>query len=679
MSYFIPYTDESKPPLEVEDFSINQETSMEFPGKNSTSYGESIAKNFLHLLENSSSDTPPNNPVQGQLWYDTSGDVNQLFIFNGSNWTPSSGVHRTVLEPEHVSDGDIWLDINTKRLYAYIGNTRVLIGSSEDSSEESGITSGIIVGKDNQPYNILKFNLERKTIAVVSNNNFTPKSYIPGFKDIKSGFNLNSDYFAQTDTQTQYVGISEKSKSLLVGDEVVLAGNVLRSDKPVVTKKEITIQSYSGLNIANFINLCIEDQNVNLKNQIEGSSIKFQLKKNSSFEDVLVVGNGNKVGINTHEPDYELDLFGDMRMTGKHRIENTTNSVSADTGSIVTYGGIGVQKDVIVNGNAYIYSTLNTYNIKPTSNLSSIGGPDSKYDKIYANEFHGNITGTVFGNVNGNATSANRINTNTTFVMEGDVTSNEVTFNGEDNETIVFNTTMNSLINNKDIMEDESLLSNDPNRIDFNDNDFLLVHSNTHNQLYKISKTSLFNSFIGFEVGTVVPFAGSYAPNGWAICNGQSLNIFSNRPLYDIIGKNFTPVGTSPWLFCVPDLRGRFPMGKSDMGETDVQNVHEPYASELGGTGGNEERLIEQENLPEHIHTLSDGVRQFNSITDTGDTEPHIEVGTPWSDGGPYDNKKKLFINGQTGGTGIVTEPLNIMNPSLTLNYIIYAGRPVVY
>ena len=53
MPYEILFTDYvNKLGIVVEDGTINQETSLKIPGRNSTAYGTVIAENFLHLLEN---------------------------------------------------------------------------------------------------------------------------------------------------------------------------------------------------------------------------------------------------------------------------------------------------------------------------------------------------------------------------------------------------------------------------------------------------------------------------------------------------------------------------------------------------------------------------------------------------------------------------------------------------
>jgi len=64
MPYTIPYSDEANNgTITVIDNTIDQTTSLKFPGKNTTAYGSAVAENFLHLLENFASATQPAQQV----------------------------------------------------------------------------------------------------------------------------------------------------------------------------------------------------------------------------------------------------------------------------------------------------------------------------------------------------------------------------------------------------------------------------------------------------------------------------------------------------------------------------------------------------------------------------------------------------------------------------------------
>jgi hypothetical protein len=53
----------------INDNTINNETPLQLLGRGVDNYGERIAENFAHLLENFARNTQPVNPVLGQLWF----------------------------------------------------------------------------------------------------------------------------------------------------------------------------------------------------------------------------------------------------------------------------------------------------------------------------------------------------------------------------------------------------------------------------------------------------------------------------------------------------------------------------------------------------------------------------------------------------------------------------------
>ncbi|MBF0688460.1 MAG: phage tail protein [Cellulomonas sp.] len=60
-------------------------------------------------------------------------------------------------------------------------------------------------------------------------------------------------------------------------------------------------------------------------------------------------------------------------------------------------------------------------------------------------------------------------------------------------------------------------------------------------------------------VGEIRLFAGSYAPSGWALCNGQLLPIEQNAPLFSLLGVSYGGDGRT--TFALPDLRDASPVG----------------------------------------------------------------------------------------------------------------------
>ena len=98
MPYTVNFTDsENKTPITVFDNTSSTDTSLTFPGRNVTGYGQIIAENFLALLENFASANEPVNPIEGQLWYDSTNGV--LMIWDNTNWKAASGIQKGPTEP----------------------------------------------------------------------------------------------------------------------------------------------------------------------------------------------------------------------------------------------------------------------------------------------------------------------------------------------------------------------------------------------------------------------------------------------------------------------------------------------------------------------------------------------------------------------------------------------------
>src|SRR5208283_4162210 len=81
-------------------------------------------------------------------------------------------------------------------------------------------------------------------------------------------------------------------------------------------------------------------------------------------------------------------------------------------------------------------------------------------------------------------------------------------------------------------------------------------------------------------LGEISPVAFSFAPQGWALCNGQLLPISQNQALFALLGTTFGGNGTTN--FALPDLRGRIAtafgqgtgLAPHTLGESSGQETH---------------------------------------------------------------------------------------------------------
>ena len=90
-------------------------------------------------------------------------------------------------------------------------------------------------------------------------------------------------------------------------------------------------------------------------------------------------------------------------------------------------------------------------------------------------------------------------------------------------------------------------------------------------------------------VGEIRMFAGTFAPMGWAFCDGQLLAISQNDALFSLLGTTYGGDGRT--TFGLPDLRGRFPM-------------HQGSGHPMGQKSGEEKVSLTTGQLPSHAHTL---------------------------------------------------------------------------
>jgi len=89
-------------------------------------------------------------------------------------------------------------------------------------------------------------------------------------------------------------------------------------------------------------------------------------------------------------------------------------------------------------------------------------------------------------------------------------------------------------------------------------------------------------------VGSIFIWSLPWAPKGYLLCDGASVNISQYEQLYSLIGHTYGGNGTT--TFKLPDLRGRFPRGVNN-------SSYEP-----GRIGGQETVKLTTNNVPGHTH-----------------------------------------------------------------------------
>ena len=98
-------------------------------------------------------------------------------------------------------------------------------------------------------------------------------------------------------------------------------------------------------------------------------------------------------------------------------------------------------------------------------------------------------------------------------------------------------------------------------------------------------------------LGEIRIFSFNFAPQGWALCDGQLLPINQNQALFSILGTTFGGNGVTN--FALPNQKGRAP-------------THSGLGLTLGEQGGEQAHTLTQSEIPQHTHPLN-GVAPANS------------------------------------------------------------------
>lgn len=94
-------------------------------------------------------------------------------------------------------------------------------------------------------------------------------------------------------------------------------------------------------------------------------------------------------------------------------------------------------------------------------------------------------------------------------------------------------------------------------------------------------------------LGEIRLFAGSYAPQNWLFCNGQSLPIAQYEALYSIMGNTY---GGDAQNFNLPNLAGSIPIGQGAGPGLTPRNLGQAAGSAIVNLTANQ--------LPAHTHSV---------------------------------------------------------------------------
>ena len=162
-------------------------------------------------------------------------------------------------------------------------------------------------------------------------------------------------------------------------------------------------------------------------------------------------------------------------------------------------------------------------------------------------------------------------------------------------------------------------------------------------------------------IGVITMFGADFAPQGWATCSGQLLNIAQNQALFSILGTTYG--GNGQTTFGLPDFRGRTPIGVGQGPGLSNRS--------LGERTGSETTTLLANNLPAHTHT---GTMTVASTSNPANSDEALD--SIFATGGV----SHFASGGGNGSLGGVTatlsatggqQPFPIRQPYLGITFII--------
>ena len=151
-------------------------------------------------------------------------------------------------------------------------------------------------------------------------------------------------------------------------------------------------------------------------------------------------------------------------------------------------------------------------------------------------------------------------------------------------------------------------------------------------------------------LGQISVFGFNFAPQGWAMCNGQILPINQNAALFALLGTTYGGNGTS--TFALPNLQGSTPIGQGG-------NIV------MGAVGGESNHTLIAQEMPTHSHSVS----AKGAAATTGSPS-----GAVWANAGINNFTTTAPTNSMSAGTIAATgggSPHQNTPPFLVLNFCI--------
>jgi len=189
----------------VADGTIDSSLSVKLIGKNYAGYGEVQNENLVYMLENFAGTTSPNNPLTGQLWFDSGNS--KLKFWDGSKYRVAGGAENSATAPVGATTGDFWYNSTNQQVYVWNGTNYILVGpQGVPNSGTTQMQSLAVIDASGGAHSIIQAVTNGQVMYIISPDQFvlnTALNPIAGFSTIYKGITLiNCEVNAQGQIDT---------------------------------------------------------------------------------------------------------------------------------------------------------------------------------------------------------------------------------------------------------------------------------------------------------------------------------------------------------------------------------------------------------------------------------------------------------------------------------------------
>lgn len=322
----------------------NTTTDITLVGRNYKGFGEFLNENYIKILENFASTSAPNNPLKGQLWWDTSDE--RMKVYDGSTFKIAGGPIVSNQQPQMVA-GDMWIDNENNKLYFFDGTDLVLVGPDYDAGQgKTGFEVASVIDSTSVDRTILKLFVQGALAGIFTNATFhVPPDSIAGYpidendtatpkrQLCNKGFNpVDFDGF-------NYNGIATSARALVdeAGTEKI-ASDFIPSNANGFTSGSLRVKNSAGVSVGvgdtEYIILKVVGDTSVLESQLSGKDLQLKIRQGNTFKSGIHIDSADaKIGLWNTNPSVELDVTGDGKFSGDVEIEGNL-TVQGDTTQI---------------------------------------------------------------------------------------------------------------------------------------------------------------------------------------------------------------------------------------------------------------------------------------------------------------------------------------------------------